>query len=168
MGFEVTDGDVGADDLDGPHSHGGRRLEIDPEIIQKHAFGGYYLEQLAGDLVKAGFGLAAADFRTLDHGVEPLHDRFDGRLATVFGMGGQSIAADHVVGEAGGLEAGRFDEIERLDHFGANVTLQQSQDVVATDLPAQSSGIVGKGLIKLGGADVVALEMGPGVVVGVG
>ena len=50
---------VGVEDLDRRHAHRRGRLEVDAEVVEEHALGGFDAEQLAGDLVEARLGLAA-------------------------------------------------------------------------------------------------------------
>ncbi len=115
-------------------------LEVDAEVVEEHALGRLDADELAGDLVEAGLGLAAPDLARLDDVVEHHH-----HVTDVHAL----LAADDVVRQTGGPVAGADHAVERVDHLGAHVAGQQSEHVGARDPMAERLGLVGEQRVEL-------------------
>ena len=134
-------------------------LRLMPRSSRNTHSAGSTREQLAGDLVEARLGLAHADLARLDDLIEPSH-----HLGDVLAR----VAADDVVREAGRRVAGGLDRVECDDHLRAHLAGQQREDVGAGDAMSERRRLDGETRVEVDRPDVVALEMRPRVVVGIG
>jgi hypothetical protein len=56
--LELGESLVGVGHLDGAHAEGAGRLEVDPEVIEKHRLLGLNTDRRAREFIKAGIGFA--------------------------------------------------------------------------------------------------------------
>ena len=157
--FEFGDGGFGGADLDGGHAHRLRGLQVDAQVVEKHALARLDADEFAGDLVEARLGLAAAHLARLDDVVEHHHD-----VAHLHAL----LATDDVVGETGGAIPGTDHPIEGHHHLGPDLARQQPENISTGDPVAERFGFVREQSIELVGPDVVSLEQRPRVGVGIG
>jgi len=153
----------GVTHFDGAHTHGCGWLQVDAEIIEKDALIGRDTNEFACNLVKAWLRFATPDFAAFDNMVELGQD---GGYFDVARRGVRGGRHD-IVREASRAVAGLDDEVEGAHHEGANISREESKDIGSRYAMAKSGALCGEELIELGRSDVIALEEGPGVRIGV-
>jgi hypothetical protein len=156
--FQLGDGGFGCADLDRGHAHRLRRLEVDTEVVEEHAFTRLHADEFARDLVEARLGLATTDLARFDDMIEHHH-----HVADLHAL----LAAEDVVRQTGGAIAGADHAVERCHHLRADLARQQSEHDATGDAVSECLRLVGEQCVELLGRDVVALEECPRVRVGI-